>query len=106
MQEIWPSRNVGETPWRSLQLLSPWVAVMLSGASSLTNVSLGMEMLQWLPASRLKALKSLCLDARNNMAARDAIQIVMNCQQLRNLTIVCHIEVLRTLVVRACTSLS
>ncbi len=90
MQEIWPSRNVGKRPWRCLQPLSPWVSAMLSGASSLTDMSLGMEMLQWLPMSSIQVLESLCLDARNDLAARDAFQVVMDCQQLRKLTIVCH----------------
>ena len=63
---------------------------MLSGASSLIDVSLGMEMLQYLPVSRMKALESLCLDARHKVAARGAVQAVMDCKQLRDLTIVRH----------------
>ena len=90
MQEIWPSRNVGKAPWRSLQPLSPWVIAMFSGASCLTDVSVGIEMLLLLPSSRRKALKSLCVDARDNEVMRIVLQAVMDCQQLRSLTIVCH----------------
>ncbi len=62
---------------------------MLTGASSLTHVRLGVEMLPCLPTSKRISLENLHIDARDIWVVRDAIQAVMDYQQLRGLTVVC-----------------
>ena len=78
---------------RTVKLLSPWISCMLSGASSLEHADIGVELLQCLPASRRKALRSLYVRACFKLDARaepDIQQAVMDCQQLRSLAIICN----------------
>ncbi len=62
---------------------------MLTGASNLNHLRLSVEMLPCLPTSKRKSLETLHIDAKDNNAVRDAIQAVMDYQQMRSLTIVC-----------------
>ncbi len=86
LQEIGPV-------WSSaiLSHLWKWITGMLSGASSLTSVQVGVELLPCLPPSRREALKNLHLDAYHESATavRDILQVVKDCMHLTSLTITC-----------------
>ena len=64
---------------------------MLSGASSLSSVRVGVELLPCLPVSRREALENLHLDAYlgSARAVRDILQAVKDCTHLTSLTITC-----------------
>ena len=89
LQVFWPSRMC-------LQPLSPWILYMLSGASSLTYASLTAEMLPCLP--EFPTLESLHIDARDAMVVWDIARALVECHQLRSLTITCHKKGKDTLV--------
>ena len=65
---------------------------MLIGATSLTHLRLGVEMLPCLPMSGRESLESLYIDTKDTVVLRDAIKAVKDYQQLRSLTIVCLSE--------------
>ena len=62
--------------------LSSWVPTLLSGASSLTRADLDVEILPYLPAFRIKALKKLYLDAciKGTRYVPNVVQALKECQ--------------------------
>ena len=72
--------------------LSSWVPTLLSSVRSLTTAHLDVEILPFLPAISLKALKKLYLDAciRDAEAVPNLVQAVKECQQLEELRVACH----------------
>ena len=68
-----------------------WIPGMLSGATSLIDIRLGVELLPSLPASRREALEHLHVDAYfgRGRAGLDILQAIKECVNLRSLTITC-----------------
>lgn len=70
--------------------LSSWVSCIISGARNLTNVAMSVRLLACLPVPRRKVLTSLTLHAsRQDKSSPDIVQAVMDCQQLKSLSISC-----------------